>query len=208
VERRVIAAEEYRRRYDVVAQYHLEHHRATGQNPWMDFEPQLRSWTVGRVRALVPKGSSILDAGCGVGLMLADLDETYAAEGIDISGEYVEYAVEQGLRAREGWLEQMPFYSGAFDAVVCCDVFEHVLKPDLVLAELRRVVRAGGLIIARVPNGACTQVGARSQFGFPVHLQSWDADSFVEFLGGDVVVSEVWDGAGPQNEEILVAVRR
>jgi 2-polyprenyl-3-methyl-5-hydroxy-6-metoxy-1,4-benzoquinol methylase len=197
----MIAAEEYRRRYDVVAQYHLEHHRATGQNPWMGFEPQLRAWTVERVRKHVRDGAHVLDAGCGVGLMLDDLDGPYVAVGVDVSGDYVEHAQAQGLVAVEAWLEALPFPDGQFDAATCCDVFEHVLRPD-------RVVQPGGVIVVRVPNGDCTQVGALSQFGFPVHLQSWDQRSLAAFLGGTILHSEAWTGAGPQNEEILVAVRR
>lgn len=200
------APEEYAWRYDVVARYHVAYHAAKGANPWMDFEPQLRWWTVNEIIGTLDNGARVLDAGCGIGLMLEDLSEVFDVVGVDLAADYVEHAKARGLDARQAWLEELPFADDEFDAAVCCDVFEHVLKPELVLAELRRVVKPGGHIIARVPLGDATNVGATSQFGFPVHLQAWTQDEFAAFLGAED--SYCWKGPGNNDEVLAVAVNR
>jgi SAM-dependent methyltransferase len=45
----------------------------------------------------------------------------------------------------------LPFASGAFDAVVCQAVLEHVLDPARVVAEIHRVLAPGGLVYSEVP---------------------------------------------------------
>ena len=42
--------------------------------------------------------------------------------------------------------------SKAFDLVICTEVFEHLLWPHKLLAEIRRVLVDGGILIASVPN--------------------------------------------------------
>jgi SAM-dependent methyltransferase len=45
----------------------------------------------------------------------------------------------------------LPFADGVFDAVVCQAVLEHVADPPRVAAELRRVLRTGGLLYSEIP---------------------------------------------------------
>jgi 2-polyprenyl-6-hydroxyphenyl methylase/3-demethylubiquinone-9 3-methyltransferase len=52
------------------------------------------------------------------------------------TGREIGYAVGVG--------EALPYADGAFDAVVCVDVLEHVADLDRVLAEVARVLRPGG----------------------------------------------------------------
>lgn len=46
----------------------------------------------------------------------------------------------------------MPFDDGSFDLAVSSYVFEHVEKPAELLAEIRRVLRPGGVLVFRTPN--------------------------------------------------------
>lgn len=156
----------------------------------MSEEPELRAWTVGLVYGWVAEGA-VLDAGCGIGLMLEDLSRLYDAVGVDIAADYVGFCRERGLDAQVGNLERLPFPHDCFDAAVCCDVLEHVQRPAKVLRELKRVVKKGGVIVVRVPDGEATGVGADSGFGFPVHLQSWDEDELRAFLGGEWLGSQL-----------------
>jgi ubiquinone/menaquinone biosynthesis C-methylase UbiE len=53
--------------------------------------------------------------------------------------------------AVEGDIEAMPFSDGSFQTVLCTEVLEHIPYPETALAEIRRVLRPGGLLIGSVP---------------------------------------------------------
>jgi 2-polyprenyl-3-methyl-5-hydroxy-6-metoxy-1,4-benzoquinol methylase len=46
----------------------------------------------------------------------------------------------------------LPFRDGAFDAAVCVEGIEHLESPYAPVRELRRVLRAGGLLVVSTPN--------------------------------------------------------
>ena len=48
----------------------------------------------------------------------------------------------------------LPFATGAFDRVYCSEVLEHVLEPEAVVREMRRVLAPGGHVVVSVPNEA------------------------------------------------------
>jgi ubiquinone/menaquinone biosynthesis C-methylase UbiE len=96
----------------------------------------------------VRRGSSLLDLGCGEGLLaLLKRKDVYLA-GIDLSPELVEMATRNGYdRACVGQLTELPFEDASFDYVVSLDVFGHVdfADKDALLAEIKRVLRPGGV---------------------------------------------------------------
>jgi SAM-dependent methyltransferase len=93
---------------------------------------------------------SVLDVGCGEGQVTRLAAESGAmAVGIDPTKAQLSEAVRRGggpcyLGARAGHL---PFRDGAFDAVVACLVFEHIDDLDAAVAEVGRVLCAGGRFI-------------------------------------------------------------
>jgi ubiquinone/menaquinone biosynthesis C-methylase UbiE len=95
--------------------------------------------------------AAILDAGCGTGLNLRHLPA--GSTGIDINPRNV--AV---LRRRlpdhtivEGDVEALPFADGSFGTILCTEVIEHIPDPSAALAEYRRVLQPGGVLIGSVP---------------------------------------------------------
>lgn len=50
-----------------------------------------------------------------------------------------------------GPIEAMPFEDASFDSALCNAVLEHIIDPERAMAELARVVRKGGHIVATVP---------------------------------------------------------
>ena len=96
----------------------------------------------------VRRGTSLLDLGCGEGLLaLLKRKDVYLA-GIDLSPELVEMATRNGYdAARVGQLTELPFEDGSFDYVVSLDVFGHVdfADKDALLAEIKRVLRPDGV---------------------------------------------------------------
>ena len=107
------------------------------------------------VRGLIAKYATpdapILDAGCGTGLNLRYLPK--GSVGVDINPRNIEL-----LRKRlpdhtivEGDVEQLPFADGSFGTVLCTEVIEHIPDPSAALAEYRRVLQPGGVLIGSVP---------------------------------------------------------
>jgi ubiquinone/menaquinone biosynthesis C-methylase UbiE len=118
-------------------------------------------WFVGR-RAIVEDllqrfGAStprpqILDVGCGTGLTLRSLKTTGLAVGLDVSENVLQYSrkeVSTSLICANA--TSLPFASGSFDVVLALDVLEHISDERLILGEIRRVLRAGGLTLVTVP---------------------------------------------------------
>jgi SAM-dependent methyltransferase len=117
-------------------------------------------WYRGRRRVLraaierLPLGpdARLLDAGCGSGRTLDDLARYGRVSGVDLSPEAVAAARRRGHDdVHLGRVEEMPFPDATFDVVTCLDVIEHTPDDGATLAELRRVTRPGGLLVATVP---------------------------------------------------------
>ena len=103
-------------------------------------------------RLRLPASARLLDAGCGSGAMLSPMQRFGSVTGVDVNPVAVEYALERGVGpvCRAG-VEHLPFADHEFDLVLCLDVLEHVRDDRCALAELRRVSRPGGFLIATVP---------------------------------------------------------
>ena len=90
----------------------------------------------------------VLDVGCGDG-QVARLAQRLGAEtvaGVDPTWNQISVAVARGggpAYARAD-AAALPFADGSFDAVVACLVFEHIRSVDEAIAEVARVLRAGG----------------------------------------------------------------
>lgn len=98
---------------------------------------------------------SVLDAGCGPGLVCCALaPHCREITGVDVTHAMVEEASRRaggaGLkntRFIEGDIAALPFADGTFDATVSRYVFHHLENPLTVLREMARVTRSGGRIV-------------------------------------------------------------
>jgi ubiquinone/menaquinone biosynthesis C-methylase UbiE len=101
-------------------------------------------WVYDNVR----RGSSVLDLGCGEGVLaLLKRKDVYLA-GLDLSPDLVELARRNGYdTACVAHLTELPFADASFDYVVSLDVFGHVdfADKDAVLTEIKRVLRPDGV---------------------------------------------------------------
>jgi ubiquinone/menaquinone biosynthesis C-methylase UbiE len=50
-------------------------------------------------------------------------------------------------------LHRIPIASNSMDAVLCTQVLEHVADPDVMVKELHRVLRPGGVLYLTAPQG-------------------------------------------------------
>jgi len=103
------------------------------------------------VPALAQVTGSVLDVGAGHSPWRAWLPATTSYQGID-----VEYANKFGIPDHrqdimyyDGVL--MPFGDSTFDNILCIEVLEHAVDPELLISEMARVVRPCGQILLTVP---------------------------------------------------------
>jgi len=95
---------------------------------------------------------SLLDVGCGVGLIYAMLRERYPdLTGVDVAPAALAQArkIQAGGRFARYDGHRLPFDSGAFDLTYAVNVMHHVppVSWEAFAAELSRVTRPGGLVV-------------------------------------------------------------
>jgi SAM-dependent methyltransferase len=103
-------------------------------------------------RLPLPQDPRILDAGCGSGRMLQELERYGRVAGIELDRGAAEVARARGHgEVRVGSLERLPWDAQSFDLITCLDVLEHTPDDRHTLSELRRVARPGGWLVLTVP---------------------------------------------------------
>jgi SAM-dependent methyltransferase len=122
------------------------------------------------LRAAAP----VLDLGCGRGELLLLLREAgVEATGVENDPALAEAARRRGLEVLEdGALETLNKQeSESWGAVTAIHLFEHLQPAELAatLAEARRVLRSGGILIAECPNPHSLRVGASLYWQDPTH---------------------------------------
>ena len=103
-----------------------------------------------------PAGSSVLEAGCGVGaqtVTLAQHSPEARITSIDISESSLAEARRRAERAgvtnvefRQADVFELPFEPESFDHVFVCFLLEHLSSPVTALERLRDLLRPGGTI--------------------------------------------------------------
>jgi SAM-dependent methyltransferase len=92
----------------------------------------------------------VLEVGCGWGWFAERLASELGADvvAVDQSERMVELARERGVEARVGDVQALAFGDAEFDVAVANWMLYHVADLDRALAELARVLRPGGRLVA------------------------------------------------------------
>ena len=98
-------------------------------------------------------GGEVLECGAGTGLLLERFARfARSARGIDLSPGMLAKAHARGLDVREATVTDIPFGDGRFDVTCAFKVLPHVHDLGRALAEMARVTRPGGVVIAEFYN--------------------------------------------------------
>jgi len=154
----------WRRRFDRAVEKYDTDHAVSG---WSSEGLRRRLATFAAVfdRAALPPGLRVLDLGCGAGTYstwlaerghhviamdysMATLQRTAQTSEVSRTSE----VFDTPLRLIAGEAYHLPFASGVMDVVVCVGVLQTLDQPRAGLAEMRRVLAAGGLLFLMTLN--------------------------------------------------------
>jgi ubiquinone biosynthesis O-methyltransferase len=103
------------------------------------------------------RGDRVLDVGCGTGVFLARIAQTWGidAVGVDISKNSIALAkslklnsgMTSRLRFQTAEATKLPFKDKSFDHVLSFDVLEHVRDQKEALSEMVRVLKPSGSLL-------------------------------------------------------------
>jgi ubiquinone/menaquinone biosynthesis C-methylase UbiE len=99
-------------------------------------------------------GAHLLDIGCGEGFFLFNASKYgYATKGVEVSQDAAAYARNEfGLDVEEKPFEELRFPENHFDVVTLWQVLEHMLYPLMVLKEVHRILKPGGMLVVTTPD--------------------------------------------------------
>lgn len=136
--------------------------------------------TGGLLRAAVPQGGTVLDYGCGTGVLFEDACERAArVVGVDLVLEPARLLVERRglskveLMSPEGVRGALG--PGSVDVIVAAEVLEHIEDLDECFAFFARVLKPGGQLLVSLPTENAAYRFGRKLAGFTGDYHSHDA---------------------------------
>ncbi|MET3962033.1 2-polyprenyl-3-methyl-5-hydroxy-6-metoxy-1,4-benzoquinol methylase [Marmoricola sp. OAE513] len=127
-------------------------------------------------KPLVP-GGTWLDIGCGAGLLIGLAQKAgYTGEGLELNAARREAAIKQtGVTVHSEPVELLKLPDDSYDVISLINVFSHLTSPTETLAELRRILKPGGVLV--MATGEMTDGVQKS------HVFNWNLGDHLYFLG-------------------------
>jgi ubiquinone/menaquinone biosynthesis C-methylase UbiE len=133
----------------VRAQYETEHNLRARKSAYENAEgDDARQFAFEAVAEVNPQ--KVLEVGGGEGELADRIQSELGAEvtAVDQSERMVEIQRSKGIDARVGDVQELPFADGDFDVVLAAWMLYHVPDLDRGLAEIARVLKPGGRLVA------------------------------------------------------------
>jgi 2-polyprenyl-3-methyl-5-hydroxy-6-metoxy-1,4-benzoquinol methylase len=124
--------------------------------------------------------SMFLDMGCGSGDVTVEILKSLECSHIsafDFSQSSISIAtnkLKEFMKPLECRVQDIYTLEGQYDFILCTEVIEHLVKPDLALKQLLCAINPNGKIVITVPDGRVDQS--------PGHTNFWSIESFESFL--------------------------
>ncbi|GAK49655.1 hypothetical protein U14_00878 [Candidatus Moduliflexus flocculans] len=159
--------------YELRARY-LDWEIGTGYLGYYSPRPGTRYTFTRRLEVMLPliqqslPTQNILEIGCGAGLLSLSLaKDAETIVGIDVSESAIAFAktLQQKLCCANvafeiGDAEHLQFQDQTFELLLCSEVLEHLIAPELALAEFRRVLKPNGCVILTTPSAVSLSRGS------------------------------------------------
>ncbi len=136
-------------------QYLTEDHLETRSSVWHPTADGRDPNTEALDAVVAERPLRVLEVGSGTGCFSARMKAAMPEArltAVDQSARFVEMTRARGVDAREADVQDLPFGDEAFDVVAALWMLYHVPDVHRGLAEIRRVLRPGGLFVA-ITNG-------------------------------------------------------
>jgi len=139
---------------------------------------------------MVPAQGKVLDIGCGYGAFVkVALEAGFDAYGVDLNPEHIHAGRSVlGLAQRLvlGSIEELSEkfrQDEVFDLITLFEVIEHVEEPAVLIRNVLRLLKPGGIIAISCPNENRWQPTGRIFVDYPPHhLTRWRPDTMRAFL--------------------------
>ena len=112
---------------------------------WLELRELAKGLGAAVKKHLKGKNLSCLDVGCGKKPYMP-LFEKNCAEFIGLDTD------KESLADKTGTAEKIPFPDNSFDVVLCTQALQYVGSPKKAVAEIRRVLKKGGLLFLAAPS--------------------------------------------------------
>lgn len=101
---------------------------------------------------------NILDVGSASGWFLSELKKEFKNSecvGIDTHKAAINYGKKKykNIKLVRADAHKIPFKENTFEVIVCCEVLEHVEEPEVVIKEMKRVLKRNGRLIIEIDTG-------------------------------------------------------
>lgn len=162
---------------------------------------------VSRMKKVLDREMTVLELACGTGLLSVRLaGSVKLLEATDFSEEMIRQAKAKTHSSRLRFSAQdatsLPYAEETFDAAVISNALHIMPEPEKALAEIRRVLKPGAILIAPTFTASGSISGRmRIRFmelsGFKVY-HKWTPQEYLDFLkenGFEITGRKIFDGA-------------
>jgi ubiquinone/menaquinone biosynthesis C-methylase UbiE len=143
----------------------------------------------------------MLDVGCGTGRFALSIAPLIGhVTGVDLTPAMLDQARQlqaastiENVTWQQADVTQLPFAEGEFDLVTCKSMLHHVASPAAVVAEMRRVCKVGGHVVASDVTPAPQKSAATNAIEIlrdPSHAQFVSKDELLS-IGADLGLTQV-----------------
>jgi len=134
------------------ARYYVDYHDHGGLSEPAFVRKRLEEITAGFSR--YRQTNQLLDVGCGSGTLLeAARANGWTVNGVDVSPTAAQYVRSLGFEVFQGELQDAGFPAQQFDVITAGELLEHLFEPGLIIKEIARLLRPGGLFWTTTPHG-------------------------------------------------------
>jgi SAM-dependent methyltransferase len=156
------------------------HRRFSLQARWTE---QIRQYCLQQLH--LDRCQSVLEVGCGTGAICASLQRATGAKvvGLDLRHDFLSYAgfINPSGIYIQGDALALPVSTASFDCAVCHYFLLWATQPVAALAEMRRVVRPGGWVVAL----AEPDYGGRIDYPDLLSVLGWKQAAALSAQGAD-----------------------